>query len=182
GIELAPWDKKKEPQQVERWDRTKHMVDRTLDFMKRNQDKPTFITLWPDDLHTPFRPSPEMLKKYGGVENGFGEIENFYGVLEEYDREIGRLLDELKANGMEDNTIVFHTGDNGPAPHYDRLRNDGMRGMKLTLYEAGIRQPFAIRWPGHIPAGTENTKTLLNAVDLLPTLAGLAGVTVSPQV
>lgn len=182
GIKHAPWDKRKEPQQVDRWDRTRHMVDTTLDFMRRNKDKPTFVTLWPDELHTPFWPTPEMLEKYNGTPYGFGEIENFYGVLEEYDRQIGRLLDGLKEQGMEENTIIFHTGDNGPAPHYDRLRNDGMRGMKLTLYEAGIRQPFAIRWPGRIPAGTGNTETLLNAVDLLPTLAGLAGVEIPADV
>lgn len=181
GTNHAPWDKKKDPEQVDRWDRTRHMVDRTLDFMKRNKDKPTFVTLWPDDLHTPFWPSPEMLEKYGGKAYDFDSIENFWGVLEEYDRQIGRLLDGLKAQGMEENTIVFFTGDNGPAPHYDRKRLDGMRGMKLSLFEGGIRQPFVIRWPGKIPAGTENSKTVLSAIDLLPTLASLAGVPIVPE-
>jgi len=180
GTNHAPWDKKKDPGQVDRWDRTRHMVDTTLDFMKRHQDQPTFITLWPDDLHTPFWPSPEMIAKYGGKPYEFDPIENFWGVLEEYDRQIGRLLDGLKAQGVDENTIVFFTGDNGPAPHYDRTRTDGMRGMKLSLFEGGIRQPFAIRWPGKIPAGSES-KTVLSSVDLLPTLAALAGVTIVPE-
>lgn len=182
GTNHAPWDKTRmDPGQVQRYERTEYMVDKTLDFMKRHQDKPTFVTLWPDDLHLPFRPSPEMMKKYGGKPGKDNSIENFYGVLEEYDIQMGRLLDGLKAQGMEENTIIFFTGDHGPAPHYDHKRNNGMRGMKLSLYEGGIRQPFLIRWPGHIPAGTENNETILSSLDLLPTLTKLAGIELSPE-
>ncbi len=180
GTTKPPWDKHKDPGQVDRWDRTRHMVDTTLDFMKRNEGKPSFVTLWPDDLHTPFWPSPEMVAKYGGEAYAFDPIENFWGVLEEYDRQIGRLLDGLKAQGMEENTIIFFTGDNGPAPHYNHTRTDGMRGMKISLYEGGIRMPFVIRWPGHIAAGTENSETVLTAIDLLPTLTSLAGIKMVP--
>jgi len=180
GTTMPPWNKKKDPGQVDRWDRTRYMVDKTLDFMKRHEGEPAFITLWPDDLHTPFWPSPEMVEKYKGEAGAFDPIENFYGVLEEYDRQIGRLLDGLKAQGMEENTIIFFTGDNGPAPHYDHTRTNGMRGMKISLYEGGIRQPFLIRWPGHIPAGSENNETVLTSIDLLPTLTALAGIEITP--
>src|SRR5690606_8182555 len=64
----------------------------------------------------------------------------------------------------------------GPAPHYNHTRTDGMRGMKISLYEGGIRQPFVIRWPGKIEAGSENNETVLTAMDLLPTLTSLAGI------
>ncbi len=64
---------------------------------------------------------------------------------------------------MEQNTIIFITGDNGPNPNYNGLRTDGMRGQKASLYEGGIRQPFIIRWPGRIPAGSENSETVLSA-------------------
>ncbi len=181
GTKFAPWDKDKDPGQVERWDRTRYMVDKTLDFMKRNDGKPCFVTLWPDDLHSPFRPSPEMIKKHGGKPNDDRSLENFYGVLEEYDRQIGRLLDGLQAQDMEDNTIIFFTGDNGPNPDYDGLRTDGMRGKKGTLYEGGIREPFIIRWPGHVPAGKENNSTVMCTIDLLPTLTALAGIDVVPE-
>lgn len=177
GTNHAPWDKERmDPGQVERWNRTRHMVDKTLDFFKRHEGKPTFVTLWPDDLHLPFRPSPLMRVKHGGQPDKDNSIENFYGVLEAYDRKIGHLLDGLKEQGMEENTIVIFTGDNGPAPHYEQKRTDGLRGMKNSLYEGGIRQPFLIRWPGKIPAGKENSETVLSAVDLLPTLASMAGV------
>lgn len=182
GTNFAPWDKDHmDPGQVQRYDRTRYMVDKTLDFMERHKDKPCFITLWPDDMHTPYRPSPEMMKKYGGKPGDDQSIENFYGVLEEYDRQMGRLLDELKTRGLEDNTIVFFTSDNGPSPTYDQKRTDGMRGKKTSLYEGGIREPFLIRWPGHVPAGTVDNETIFCTVDLLPTLTKLAGVQMSDE-
>jgi len=181
GSAVPSWNKNKPKSQLDRWETTGYMVDQSLDFLKRHQDKPCFITLWPEDVHTPFNPSSEMLKKHGGGVNKDRSLENFYGVLEEYDRQIGRLLDGLKAQGQEDNTIVFFTGDNGPNPDYNGLRTDGMRGKKGTLYEGGIREPFLIRWPGHVPAGREDNSTLMCSIDLLPTLTALAGISVVPQ-
>lgn len=179
GTHHAPWDaKRKDPGQVERHERTAYMVDKTLDFFNRKASgAPCFVTLWPDDLHTPFWPSPEMKAKYEAGDNDRGK-QNFFGVLEEYDRQMGRLLEGLERDGHSTNTIVIFTGDNGPAPHYNHQRNDGMRGMKLSLYEGGIRQPFIIHWPAKIAAGTSDDVTVLSAVDLLPTLASLAGVSV----
>lgn len=177
GINHAPWDKvRSDPGQVPRHRRTEHMVDRTLDFLKRKRGKPCFITLWPDDLHTPFWPSPEMKEKHGGNGEDDGDIRNFYGVLEEYDRQIGRLLDGLKKLGLEENTIVVFTGDNGPAPHYNHRRTRGLRGGKLSLYEGGIRQPLLIKWPKRVKAGTTDDYSVLSAVDMLPTLTALAGI------
>jgi len=176
GVKNTPWSTTTEPGQVVRHRRTEYMVDKTLDFLQRHQDQPCFITLWPDDLHTPFRPSAAMIAKYGGDPTNDTLRANFYGVLEEYDRQIGRLLDGLAAQGIANDTIIFFTGDNGPAPDYGRDRTNGMNGNKLSLYEGGIRQPFLIRWPGHIPAGATNSQTVLHAVDLLPTLCGLAGI------
>lgn len=182
GINHAPWDKERsDPGQVPRHQRTQQMVDRTLDFLKRNEGKPCFISLWADDMHTPFRPSDEMMTKHGGKPGEDNSRENYYAVLEEYDRQFGRLLDGLKAQGQEDNTIIFFTGDNGPAPPYETLRTDGMRGMKLSLYEGGIRQPFLIRWPGHIKPGSVDNETVLNSVDLLPTLTALAGIQMTAE-
>jgi len=177
GIHFAPWDRNhKDPGQVERYDRTRYMVDKTLDFLKRHKDKPCFITLWPDDLHTPYRPSPAMRKKYGGKPGADNGVKNFYAVLEEYDRQMGRLLDGLKDIGAEENTILFFTGDNGPAPTYEHTRTDGMRGMKLSLYEGGIREPFIIRWPGKIQPDTTDNETIMSTIDLLPTLTSMAGI------
>ena len=102
-------------------------------------------------------------------------------VLKEYDQQIGRLLDGLTRLGISQNTIVIFTSDNGPLPSFRGSRAGGLRGAKLSLYEGGIRMPFMIRWPGHIPAGASDSSSVLNATDLLPTLAAITGATLPPN-
>jgi arylsulfatase A-like enzyme len=177
GIQYAPWDRKTEPGQVPRHKRTEFLIDKTMEFLKRGTGKPCFITLWPDDMHDPFRPSAEMAKKYGASpEPDKTPYKNFQGVLDEYDRQIGRLMDGLKKANLEKNTIVIFMSDNGPAPNYGFKRAGVYRGMKLSLYEGGTRIPFMIRWPGHVPAGKVDDSSIISSLDLCPTLCKLAGV------
>jgi arylsulfatase A-like enzyme len=160
---------------IKRWDRTKYFVDKTLAFMEKNKGKPCFINLWPDDVHTPWVPRKET--EYTGQYPMNPEEEAaFKGVLKEYDVQIGRLLDGLKARGLDKNTIVIFTSDNGPLPSFKGSRAVGLRGSKLSLYEGGTRMPFLISWPGHIPAGTADETSELSATDLLPTLTKFAGI------
>ncbi len=151
---------------VKRPDRTGYMVDRTLDFLARHKDRPCFVNLWPDDVHTPWVPDAEAKK---------GDTpKNLRGVLVEYDRQIGRLLDGLRASGAEANTLVIFTCDNGALPTFKGRRSAGMRGAKLSLYEGGVGVPFIARWPGRVPAGRVDDQTVLAGVDLLPTLCAIA--------
>src|SRR5581483_6905453 len=103
---------------------------------------------------------------------------NFHPVLAELDRQVGRLLDGLKARGLEENTIVIFTSDNGPLPTFDGARSGGFRGSKLELWEGGIRMPFIVRWPGRVPAGRVDDRAVLTAVDLFPTICALTGAAV----
>jgi len=160
---------------IKRWDRTKYFVDRTLDFMKRHKGQPCFVNLWPDDVHTPWVPRKET--EYTGKYPMNPEEEAaFKLVLKEYDVQIGRLLDGLKSMGLDKNTIVIFTSDNGPLPSFRGSRAAGLRGSKLSLYEGGIRMPFIISWPGHVPAGTTDENSVVSATDLLPSLSSMAGV------
>jgi arylsulfatase A-like enzyme len=118
-----------------------------------------------------------MKSKHRGNSNQAGEA-NFKGVLEEYDRQMGRLLDGLQQLGVATNTLVLFTGDNGPMPAYEHRRTGGLRGSKLSLYEGGIREPLLVWWPGRAPAGRVNEHTVLTAVDLLPSLCKVAGASV----
>lgn len=170
GLKLAPWDKMIEPQQVARHDRTRWMVDQTLDFMKSNQGKPCFVNLWLDDTHTPFVPSEEQMKVVRAEGDEPAKV-RYKAVLVETDRQIGRLLDGLKGT----NTLVLFLGDNGASPPLERVRVGGLRGMKLSLYEGGIRVPFVAWWPGITKAGVVNDKTVIASVDFVPTLAKLCG-------
>jgi arylsulfatase A-like enzyme len=156
---------------VKRWDRTGYFVDHALDFLKRHEDKPCYVEIWPDDVHTPWVPNVEQEQKKGTWESRA----NFCAVLAEYDRQIGRFLDGLKALGLETNTIVVFTSDNGPLPNFKHTRTDGLRGSKLSLYEGGVRVPFIVRWPGHATAGHVDEKTVMEMVDLFPTFCAIAG-------
>lgn len=166
-----------EKDSLKRWDRTRYFVDKTLDFMRRHKGRPCFVNLWPDDVHTPWVPQAEVGRTGQSPANPQAE-ETFKGVLKEYDRQIGRLLDGLKELGLAENTIVIFTSDNGALPTFGGRRSGGLRGSKLSLYEGGIRMPFIISWPGRIPADKTDDRSELHATDLLPTLSRLAGVEV----
>lgn len=103
-------------------------------------------------------------------------MENLRGVLIEYDRQVGRLLDGLKESGLDEKTLVIFTADNGPLPTFAGSRSGRFRGSKLSLYEGGIREPFIARWPKHIPAGRVDSATVFAAVDLFPSLCKIAEV------
>ena len=158
---------------IKRWNRTAYFVDKTLNFLKKHRDQPCFINLWPDDVHTPWVPGQERLGLYP---NGPEEERKFRAVLDEYDRQMGRLFDGLKQLGIDQNTLVVFTSDNGPLPSFKGSRSGNFRGSKLSLYEGGTRMPFIVRWPGHIPAGRIDEKSILSANDLLPSFCALAGV------
>lgn len=157
---------------VKRWDRSAFFVDKALDFLKRHRDQPCYVNVWPDDVHTPWVPSQERLSEYP---NGPEEERNFRAVLDEYDRQVGRLLAGLKELGLDERTLLIFASDNGPLPTFQGRRAAGLRGSKLSLYEGGLRMPFLVRWPGHTPAGHLDDQSVLQAVDLFPTLCALAG-------
>ncbi|MFV0378980.1 MAG: sulfatase [Mangrovibacterium sp.] len=149
-------------------------VDATVDFMKRHQQGPFFINLWLKDPHTPLCPSDEQRKPYKGMEP---DKETYYSVLTDADYHIGRLLDSLKAMGLDENTIVIFSSDNGPAHVPPALyvgSAGGQKGRKVDLFEGGVVVPFIVRWPGHVPANAVDSTSVLSTVDLLPTFCELA--------
>ncbi|HVV02229.1 MAG TPA: sulfatase-like hydrolase/transferase [Verrucomicrobiae bacterium] len=169
----SAWDK------VKRWDRTSYFVDKTLDFLRRHQGQPCFVDLWPDDVHTPWVPLGSDLHRRRDPDYETGP--NFKGVLAEYDKQVGRLLAGLKQLGIEDNTIIIFASDNGPLPTFHRARAAGLRGAKDSLYEGGTREPFIVRWPGHVPAGRVDEKTVLSGLDMFQIFCKLGGATPPSQ-
>lgn len=171
GLKTVPWgpQDKLEPQQVPRHDRSRWMVDQALDFLRKNAKKPCFVNLWLDDTHTPFTPSPQQMQAVKAA--GDGELKTKYkAVLANADQQIGRLIDGLEGT----NTLVIFLGDNGASPPFERDRSAGLRGQKLSLYEGGVRVPFIAWWPG-IAKPTVNETTVISSIDLVPTLAKIAG-------
>ena len=162
---------------------TQIYVDRAREFITRQDSRPFYLELFPNDVHDVFAPTPEDAAKFVSVTDN-PEEQKFLAVLVEMDRQIGRLLDHLDASPHADNTIVVFTSDNGPTdwPRYYQAGIDPpgstgpFFGRKWSLYEGGIRMPFIIRWPGHVPAQTTDNQTVVAAFDLQPSLIALTGV------
>lgn len=168
---------------VEKWEMSGIYADRTIDFIKRNKDQPFYIHLWPGDVHDPHLPRPEWKEKFKTFAKDKYK-RDFYAVLWNMDRQIGRVLDTFDEHNLTENTLVVLTSDNGPTDwpryyneHYWPPGDTGpFKGRKWSLYEGGIRMPFMARWPGTIPAGSSNTSSIMHSVDLFPTFCSLANV------
>jgi arylsulfatase A-like enzyme len=158
---------------IKRWDRTAWFVDKSLDFLRRHRDRPCYVNLWPDDVHTPWVPEGTDLRTRHRDTDDSGE--SFRRVLAEYDKQVGRLLAGLKKLDIENNTLLIFTSDNGPLPTLDGARAGGFRGAKDSLYEGGTREPFIVRWPGHVPAGRTDEQTVISALDLFPMFCKITG-------
>ncbi|MCB1020899.1 MAG: arylsulfatase [Acidobacteria bacterium] len=107
----------------------------------------------------------------------------YAGMITRLDGYVGEVMAALDDLGVEKDTLVVFTSDNGPSPPNGDLElfdsNGPLRGRKGQLYEGGIRAPFAVRWPGRVPAGT-SSDVLTSFWDFLPTAAELAGAPVPP--
>jgi arylsulfatase A-like enzyme len=169
---------------------TAETADRAIDFIRRHQDKPFFINLWIHETHTPHYPEPGLMKEFDGLD----ERQMMYAsILAAGDRDVGRVMAVLDELGLEDNTIVIFSSDNGPeSPNRTRFMDDqstgpgfgryysvggtnGLKGQKRSLYAGGVRVPFIVRWPGTVAIGKVDKQSVITAVDLLPTLAHIAG-------
>jgi arylsulfatase A-like enzyme len=101
--------------------------------------------------------------------------------VEELDWSVGEVLGALRRLGLEENTLVFWTSDNGaPQRNPPQGSNRPLGGAGYTVAEGGMRVPAIVRWPGRVPAGSECAE-LVTLMDLLPTLAGLTGGRVPPE-
>jgi len=159
------------------WDKrdrfTEIYVDLVIDAIERakKEDKPFYINLWPDDIHTPLEPPKDL-------RDDLSMKARFLGVMHEMDKQMGRLFDYIKSNKeLRENTLIVFTSDNGP----DKAVNTAgvLRGYKTNIYEGGIREPFIVWWPGRIKKkleGTTNTNTVMAGIDLPLTFLDVAGV------
>jgi len=160
---------------------TQRVTERAVRFIEDNRDKPFFLYLPQPIPHRPLHVSPPYLQEVKAeiTDKLKSEKESvdyktrdllFKQAIAEIDTSVGMILDTLKTQGIDENTFVIFTSDNGPA-----VGSAGpLRGRKGSTYEGGMREATVVRWPGKIPAGTTNAE-LMTAMDLLPTFAKLAG-------
>jgi arylsulfatase A len=132
-------------------------------FISRSAGSPFFLYMPHTFPHIPLGASPRFRGK---------SAEGLYGdAVEEVDWSVGEVMSALKQHGLEQNTLVLFSSDNGPW----YLGSPGkLRGRKNTTYEGGVREPFIARWTGRIPAG-RTSDALISLMDVFPTVAGLCG-------
>ncbi|MGV2337586.1 MAG UNVERIFIED_CONTAM: sulfatase-like hydrolase/transferase [Planctomycetaceae bacterium] len=179
---------------------TRAAFDRAIAFAEEHADKPFYLHVWSPLPHA-LRPQPALREAFRDLNpdpQAFGkwmgdyieaakspaeQMRTYLAAIAELDRNIGRLRAELTRLNIADNSILVFSSDNGPEDyHIGNASNAGMgspgplRGRKRSLYEGGIRVPFIATWPGRIPVGWVDETTIMSGVDLMPTLAALAGI------
>ncbi len=142
-----------------------------VDFIGRNKDQPFYLYFAHNAVHTPIHPGAAFA---GKSQNGrFGDW------VEEVDWSVGQVLAALRSQGLDKDTLVVFTSDNGPwlVKGTDGGSAGPLRGGKGSTWEGGVREPTIAWWPGHVPAGSVND-AVAGTIDLLPTFVSLAGGTV----
>ncbi|MHC4110016.1 MAG: sulfatase family protein [Planctomycetota bacterium] len=148
---------------------TKRYTQRALDFIERcsKRKRPFFLYLPHAMPHKPLAASEDFYTP--------DTPDDLYAdVIRELDFSVGQILDKLKQLGLDDNTLVIFTSDNGP---WYGGSTGGLRGMKGKTWEGGLRVPMIARWPGKIPPGIVNG-SIAGTIDVFPTILKIAGVNV----
>lgn len=163
-----------------------------IEFIEENAEKPFFLYLPFAVPHLSIQVPDEDLEEYADMKEDDYEHRGYLkhpkphagyaAMISHMDRDIGMILDTIKAKGLEDNTVVLFSSDNGPT--YDRLGGSdsdffvssaNFKGLKGSLYEGGIRVPLIVRWPGKVKPGSVSDHPAA-FYDLMPTFAQIAGV------
>ncbi len=144
---------------------TAKYTEQATKFIDRSKGSPFFLYMPQTFPHIPLGASARFRGK---------SAEGLYGdVVEELDWSLGEIMTSLKRNGLEQDTIIMCTSDNGP---WYQGSPGKLRGRKNTTYEGGVREPFIARWKGRIPAGRV-CEGLASMLDIFPTVAGLCNAT-----
>jgi arylsulfatase A len=172
------------------------IADRAQQFIAENQKRPFFLYLPMTIPHVSLQVPDEAVKEYIGQfdEKPYYGSRNYastryplstYAAMITYlDKQVGKIQAQIKALGLDENTIIMFSSDNGTTFNGGtdaRFFNSvaGLRGMKMDIYEGGIREPFIARWPGKIKAGT-TTDFVSVQYDIFATLSEIAGVKTPP--
>lgn len=149
---------------------TRNSTDRAVKFLGDNANRPFFLYVPYSMPHYPLAASEDFYTP--------ATPDDLYSdVIREMDHSVGRILGKLDELGIARQTLVLFTSDNGP---WYGGSTAGLRGMKGSAFEGGIRVPMIARWPGNLPSGVVREQPC-SSVDLFPTLLGFAGVKLPPN-
>lgn len=155
-------------------------TEEAVNFIHRHQKEPFFLHVTYNAPHTPLQAPEEEIKPFLDTGNFTRGVSTLYGMLHRMDSGIANILQTLGECGLEDNTIVMFTSDNGPQfggegeECLDRY-NCGLHGAKMLIYEGGIRVPMLLRWPDGLE-GHRDIPDMVHFSDWFPTLLAMADI------
>jgi arylsulfatase A-like enzyme len=146
-----------------------------IDFIDRSRARPFFLYLAYNAVHSPLQGADAYMERFRSIEDVHRRI--FAAMLGNLDDSVGAVLQKLRDEGLEENTLVFFISDNGGPTRELTSSNLPLRGGKGDVYEGGIRVPFLVQWKGKIPAGEVYRRPVMTP-DVYATAAAVAGAPV----
>lgn len=158
---------------------TDRLTDEAVKFIREHRDRPFFLYFPHYGVHTPLQAKSEMIARYEKVPEAQRQGKPEYAaMIESVDESVGRVLATLQELGLEKNTVVIFTSDNGG--FYNATSNAPLRANKGAYYEGGIRVPLLIKWPGVTTPGWVSAEPVTSS-DLYPTCLAAAGLPLRPN-
>lgn len=158
---------------------TDRLTEEAVKFIRENRARPFFLYFPHYAVHTPLQAKKEMVAKYEKIPEAQQQGKPVYAAMvESMDESVGRVMTTLRELGLEQNTVVIFTSDNGG--FYNATSNAPLRANKGAYYEGGIRVPLIIKWPGVARAGHVSAEPV-TSTDLYPTSLAAAGLPLRPH-
>ncbi len=141
-------------------------------FIHRNKEKAWLLYAAFNAPHTPIQATPELLERVKSIQDE--KRRAYAAMVVGLDDAVGRILKQLREDGLEERTLIFFLSDNGGTTENNTSSNTPLRGRKGQMFEGGIRVPFFAQWKGVLPAGKTYDRPV-SSMDILPTALALAG-------
>lgn len=147
-------------------------------FIERHKDRPFFLYYAFNAVHTPLQASDKYLSRFGTIADN--RRRTYAAMASAMDDAVGAVLDKLRAEQLEEHTLIFFFSDNGGPETVNGSNNGPLRGQKAQTWEGGVRVPWLVQWKGHLPAGVTYDQPVIQ-LDILPTALAAAGLTTQPE-
>lgn len=150
-----------------------------ISFIERHRNRPFFVYLAFNAVHSPLQAPEEYIARFKRIENPTRRI--FAAMLSALDDAVGMVIAKLRELKLEEDTLVFFISDNGGPTRQTSSRNDPLRGFKGQVLEGGIRVPFLVQWKGQLPKGKVYEHPVIS-LDICPTILAAAGAEIPKEI
>ena len=147
-------------------------------FIDKNHDKPWFVYLPFNAVHTPMEAPQKYIDRFEKIADK--KRRTFAAMLSAMDDAIGEVLGKLREHKLEENTLIVYFADNGGPTGANTSTNGPLNGFKATVWEGGVRVPFLMQWKGKLPAGKVEDRPVIQ-LDVQPTALAAAGIAIKPE-